>query len=44
MVDEIVVVIAVVEVEAVDMTIDVDVVENIPPYVANLNIVESGVL
>ena len=43
-VDEIVVVIAVVDVEAVDITIDVEVVENIPPKGANSNIVESGVL
>jgi hypothetical protein len=43
-VDEIVVVSAVVEVETVDTTIEVEVVENTAPYGANLNIVESGVL
>jgi hypothetical protein len=43
-VDDIVVVSAVVEVEIVDTTIDVEVVENIPPNGENLSIVESGVL
>ena len=43
-VDEIVVVSAVVEVETVDTTIEVEVVENTAPYGANLNMVESGVL
>jgi hypothetical protein len=43
-VDENVVVSAVVEVETVDTTIDVEVVENIPPNGENLSIVESGVL
>lgn len=43
-VDAVVVVTAVVEVEAVDRIIDVEVVENTPPYGANSNIVESGVL
>jgi hypothetical protein len=43
-VDDIVVVRAVVEVEIVDTTIDVEVVENTPPNGENLNIVESGVL
>ena len=43
-VDDIVVVTAVVEVDAVDRTIEVEVVENMPPYGANRNIVESGVL
>jgi len=43
-VDEIVVVRAVVWVETVDTTIEVEVVENIPPNGENLSIVESGVL
>jgi hypothetical protein len=43
-VDDIVVVSAVVEVETVDTTIDVEVVENTPPKGENRNIVESGVL
>jgi hypothetical protein len=43
-VDDIVVVSAVVEVETVDTTIEVEVVENTAPYGANLNMVESGVL
>jgi hypothetical protein len=43
-VDDIVVVSAVVEVETVDTTSEVDVVENTPPNGANLNMVESGVL
>jgi hypothetical protein len=43
-VDDIVVVRAVVEVETVDTTIEVEVVENTAPYGANLNMVESGVL
>ena len=43
-VDDMVVVRAVVCVETVDTTSEVEVVENIPPYGANLSIVESGVL
>jgi hypothetical protein len=43
-VDDIVVVSAVVDVETVDTTSEVEVVENMPPYGANLNMVESGVL
>jgi len=43
-VEDIVVVRAVVWVETVDTTSEVEVVENMPPYGANLNMVESGVL
>lgn len=43
-VDENVVVSAVVEVETVDTTIDVEVVENTPPNGENRSIVDSGVL
>lgn len=43
-VEDTVVVRAVVEVETVDTTIDVEVVENIPPNGENLSIVDSGVL
>jgi hypothetical protein len=43
-VDDIVVVRAVVEVDTVDTRVDVKVVENIPPNGENLSIVESGVL
>ena len=41
---EIVVVLPVVNVDTVDMTIEVEVVENTPPNAENLNMVESGVL
>ena len=43
-VDDIVVVRAVVEVDTVDTIVDVKVVEKTPPNGANLKIVESGVL
>jgi len=43
-VDENVVVSAVVEVDTVDTTIEVEVVENTPPNGENLSIVDSGVL
>jgi hypothetical protein len=41
---ETVVVLPVVNVETVETTMDVEVVENIPPKGENLNIVERGVL
>jgi hypothetical protein len=43
-VDDVVEVTAVVAYAAVETRIDVEVVENMPPYGANFKIVESGVL